>query len=69
MKQVYVAKSLVDAELACSELRNAGFDAVVQGDVLALPSGPFPSVWVPDDEAAAAAEAWRQLRDGGGTDD
>lgn len=63
MKQIYVAKSLPDAELACAQLREAGFDAVVQGDVLALPSAPFPSVWVPDDEAAAAAEAWKRLRD------
>lgn len=66
MKQIYVAKSVADAELACRQLRNAGFDAVVQGDVAAIPSAPFPSVWVPDDEAAAAAAAWRQLGEAGG---
>lgn len=65
MKQIYVAKSVADAELACSQLRSAGFDAVVQGDVAAIPSGPFPSVWVPDDEAAAAAAAWRRLGETG----
>ena len=68
MKQIYVAKSRSDAELACDQLRNAGFDAVVQGDQVAIPTGPYPSVWVPDDEAAAAAAAWRDLADGAGTD-
>jgi hypothetical protein len=61
MKQIYVAKSRADAELVAGRLQQAGFDAVVQGDVLALPSGPFPSVWVPDDEAEAAAEAWAEM--------
>lgn len=62
MKQIYVARNLADAELACARLRDMGYDAVVQGDVVAIPSAPFPSVWVPDDEAAAAAEAWQELR-------
>ncbi len=61
MKQIYMAKSRVDAELVAERLRQAGFDAVVQGDQLAIPSAPFPSVWVPDDEAEAAAEAWQDL--------
>lgn len=65
MKQIYLAKSVADAELVCGQLRNAGFDAVVQGDVAAIPSAPFPSVWVPDDEAAAAAEAWGRLQESG----
>jgi hypothetical protein len=64
VKQIYVAKNRGDADMVADRLRQAGFDAVVQGDVLALPSGPFPSVWVPDDEAEAAASAWAEM---GGT--
>ncbi len=64
MRQIYLATDRADAELACAELRNLGFDAVVQGDVAAIPSAPFPSVWVPEDEAAAAAAAWAALREG-----
>ena len=62
MKEIYVAQNRMDADLACEELRNRGFDAVVIGDLAAIPSSPFPSVWVPDDEARAAAEAWKELQ-------
>ncbi|MEO8477992.1 MAG: DUF2007 domain-containing protein [Gemmatimonadota bacterium] len=64
MKQVYVAQNKVEADLVCSELRNVGIDAVVQGDLMAIPTGPFPSIWVPDDEEAAAIEACKTLQIG-----
>lgn len=64
MKQVYVAQSMVEGELVCNELRNLGIDAVVQGDLMAIPTAPFPTIWVPDDEEAAALEACKTLRIG-----
>ncbi|HRY09972.1 MAG: hypothetical protein KC544_08000 [Gemmatimonadetes bacterium] len=62
MKQVYMARDRVDAERACSALRGVGFAAVVVGDLVAIPSATFPSVWVPDEQADAAAAAWADLR-------
>ena len=62
MKQVYLARDRVDADLACGELRGRGFEAVVVGDLVAIPSATFPSVWVPDSEAESAAAAWAELR-------
>ncbi len=56
MIQAYVATDIVDAELAAATLTAAGISAVVQGDVLALPSGPFPTVWVEDDSLNRARE-------------
>jgi hypothetical protein len=46
MIQVYVATDLVDAEMVAAELIGSGINAVVQGDLIAIPSGPFPTVWV-----------------------
>ena len=63
VKQIYVARDRVGADLACAELRGLGFDAVVVGDLAAIPSAPYPSVWVPDDEADAAALAWSDLHE------
>ncbi len=63
MKQVYLARDRVDADLVCGELRGRGFEAVVVGDLVAIPSATFPSVWVPDTEADSAAAAWAELRD------
>lgn len=56
MIQVYVATDLVDAEMAAEALNAAGVSAVVQGDVLAIPSGPFPTVWVEDEKLEQARE-------------
>ena len=61
MKQIYLATSRMEADMLCDELRQQGFDAVVQGDVSALPSAPFPSIWVPSAEAEAAAAACREI--------
>jgi len=62
VKQIYVARDRIGADLACAALRRLGFGAVVVGDLAAIPSAPYPSVWVPDDEGDAAALAWRDLR-------
>lgn len=61
MKQLYVAANRLEADLICNELRSLGFDAMVQGDLLAIPSSPFPSVWVSDDEAERAAKACKTI--------
>jgi hypothetical protein len=61
MKQIYLASNRMEADLICDELRQMGFEAVVQGDLLAIPSAPFPSIWVPADQAEAAAEACREI--------
>jgi hypothetical protein len=37
-------------------LRAGGIDAVVKMDTVAIPSVPFPSVWVEDDQLAQAEE-------------
>ncbi len=62
MKQIYVGRDRVDAEMASEALRNIGFNAVVIGDQLAIPTGPYPSVWVEDDEEEAAKVAWAELQ-------
>ncbi len=62
MKQIYMARDRVGADFACAELCGLGFDAVVVGDLAAIPSAPYPTVWVPDNQAEAAASAWRDLR-------
>lgn len=56
MIQVYIATDLVDAEMAAEALNAAGVSAVVQGDVLAIPSGPFPTVWVEEEKLEQARE-------------
>jgi hypothetical protein len=56
MIQVYVATDLVDAEMAAAELTASGINAVVQGDVIAIPSGPFPTVWVEQAQLEQARE-------------
>ncbi len=66
MKQIYVGRDRVDAELACEALRNSGFNAVVIGEQLAIPTGPYPSVWVEDDEEAAAKAVWQEMQAAGG---
>jgi len=62
MKQIYVARDRVDADLACEAVCGRGFAAVVVGDLVAIPSAPFPSVWVPDSEVELARLAWVELR-------
>jgi len=56
MIQAYIATDLVDAEMAAAALTAAGVQAVVQGDVLAIPSGPFPTVWVEEEMLEQARE-------------
>lgn len=56
MIQAYIATDLVDAEMAAEALNAAGISAVVQGDVLAIPSGPFPTVWVEEEKLEQARE-------------
>lgn len=57
MKQIYVAKSYAEAEMLGSELVGLGLDAVVQGDRAAIPTSPFPTIWVPDEQVEAATQA------------
>jgi hypothetical protein len=56
MKRVYVAQSEADAQLVANQLRAAGVDAVVKADRFAVPSIPFPSVWVEDDDLSEAEQ-------------
>jgi len=56
MIQADIATDLVDAEMAAEALHAAGVSAVVQGDVLAIPSGPFPTDWVEDEKLEQARE-------------
>ena len=62
MKRIYMARDRVDADVGCAELRARGFAAVVIGDLTAIPSAPFPSIWVPDAEETAAVAAWTELQ-------
>lgn len=61
MKQIYVARDRVDADLLAAQLRGRGIGAVVIGDIAAIPSSPFPSVWVNDGEEDAAVRALAEL--------
>lgn len=54
MTQLYIATDLVDAEMVAADLTAAGVAAVVQGDRIAIPSGPFPTVWVEEAHLAQA---------------
>lgn len=63
MRQIYMARDRVDADRACAALRGVGFAAVVVGDLVAIPSATFPSVWVPDEQADAAVAAWADLEE------
>ena len=56
MKRVYVAQNQVDARLVADELRANGIPAVVKMDTVAIPSIPFPSVWVEDDDLRRATD-------------
>lgn len=62
MKQIYMARDRVDADRVCAELLGFGFEAVVIGDLIAIPSATFPSVWVPDSQADSAAAAWAGMK-------
>lgn len=68
MIQVYIATDLADAEMAAATLNAAGVSAVVQGDAIAIPSGPFPTVWVEEDQLEQAREilAARETQQGHG---
>ena len=63
MRQIYMARDRIDADLVCDEVRGRGFGVVVIGDVAAIPSVPYPSVWVDDSEYDAALAAWAEVRD------
>lgn len=56
MIQAYIATDLVDAEMVAADLTAAGVAAVVQGDRIAIPSGPFPTVWIEDESLELARE-------------
>jgi hypothetical protein len=56
MKRVYVAQSEAEAHLVAEELDAAGIQAVVKADTVAIPSIPFPSVWVENRDLARAQE-------------
>jgi hypothetical protein len=56
MIQVYIATNLVDAEMAAEALNAAGVSAVVQGEAVAIPTGPFPTVWVEEENLERARE-------------
>jgi hypothetical protein len=54
MKQVYVARDAVDAQIVCDILLDAGIDAVVERDAVPIATAPFPSVWVPEPDVERA---------------
>ena len=56
LKRVYVAQSEAEAYLVAEELDAAGIQAVVKADTVAIPSIPFPSVWVEDCDVARAQD-------------
>ena len=56
MKRVYVAQNQVDAQLVAEELRAGGVSAIVKVDTVAMPSIPFPSVWVEERDLARAED-------------
>ena len=56
MKRVYVAQNQVDAQLVAEELQAAGIAAIVKVDTVAVPSIPFPSVWVETRDLPRAVE-------------
>jgi hypothetical protein len=56
MKQVYLARDLVDAELTAEALKAEGIDAVVRADSFFTGATPFPSVWVDEDDEDSALE-------------
>ena len=62
MKRVYVSRNLSEAHIVCGMLNGAGIAAQVRGHYLAggygelpITSDTLPSVWIDDDEQAAAA--------------
>ena len=49
VKQVYIARNDVDAQLVCEMLLQAGIKAVVRGDPMPVTTKPFPLVYVVDE--------------------
>jgi hypothetical protein len=65
MKQVYLARDRVDADLTAEALLAEGIEAIVKGDPMPVSSTPFPSVWVDDaDEARARGVVEGRQRSG-----
>jgi hypothetical protein len=56
MKQVYLARDPVDAELTAEALRAEDIEAVVRTDAVFTGAQPFPSVWVDEDDEDSALE-------------
>ena len=59
MKQVTSTKTAAEAHVALAALENAGIEGMIQGEHMGtLPLGPgsYPSVWVRDEDYAAACE-------------
>ena len=48
MKQVYLARDPIDAEVVKKKLLAAGIPAVIRAESFAVAPAPFPSVWVED---------------------
>ncbi len=49
MKEIYVARNIVEAKLVCGMLLQEGIRAVVQADPVPVTTRPFPSVFVVHD--------------------
>ena len=67
MRKVYEAENYIDAQITRGWLDAAGVDVLFAGEHLGGAMGELPafglhSLWVPDDQAAAAEVALRELR-------
>lgn len=63
LKNVFIARDSMEAHFLCDLLKNAGIEATVLGDLLAMSRGEFPlgpetlpSIWVKDSDVAKALE-------------
>jgi hypothetical protein len=67
MRKVYEAENYIDAQITRGWLDAAGVDVLLAGEHLGGAMGELPafglhSLWVPDDQAAAAEAALLELR-------
>jgi hypothetical protein len=60
MREIYVARNVVDAKFVCEMLLDAGIQAVVRADPMPVTTKPYPSVYIVQD---ADAERARELID------
>lgn len=49
MKEIYVARNVVDAKLVCEMLLEEGIRAVVRADPMPVTTKPYPSVYIVHD--------------------